>query len=527
MKNSERFLVCLVLALALCLPVASFAGNVAVVDVGQTDVRWDVQGGDFEQVVLTVALPNGNVIRREIKGGQPLVFELDGASEDGAYTYELVGTPRLDAATRKELADARKAGKDSEVIERLKGSGKLPRESAVQSGSFSVINGTLVDPDQQEGAPRKAAKAGKSGGTPQIITAADQVIPDDLIVQGSGCFGFDCVNNESFGFDTIRMKENNTRIKFEDTSTGTFPTNDWQLTANDSASGGASKFSIEDITGAKVPFTIRAGAATNSVFVDSTGRVGFRTSTPVLDLHVATSNTPAIRLEQNNSGGFTAQTWDIGANEANFFVRDVTGGSLLPFRIRPGAPTSSLDISSLGRVGIGTGTVDAPLEIRANPSSIGTGNALIKLVNPAGPVAIQFDPTDDGTFWNLSTPSDASVVINRNGNVGTEFTLTDTGNLTITGTLRTGGPTCAAGCDAVFEPDYKLLSIAEHAEAMWANKHLPNVDPVKPLEPIDLTERFGQVLNELEVAHIYIEQLHGGMEELKTRVRALEAEKQN
>jgi hypothetical protein len=62
---------------------------------------------------------------------------------------------------------------------------------------------------------------------------------------------------------------------------------------------------------------------------------------------------------------------------------------------------------------------------------------------------------------------------------------------------------------------------------MWANKHLPNVDPVKPLEPIDLTERFGQVLNELEVAHIYIEQLHGGMEELKTRVRALEAEKQN
>ena len=90
--------------------------------------------------------------------------------------------------------------------------------------------------------------------------AADQVIPDDLIVQGSGCFGFDCVNNESFGFDTIRLKENNTRIKFEDTSVGTFPTNDWQLTANDSASGGASKFSIEDITGAKVPFTITAGA---------------------------------------------------------------------------------------------------------------------------------------------------------------------------------------------------------------------------------------------------------------------------
>ncbi|NOT57981.1 MAG: hypothetical protein HOP18_25535, partial [Deltaproteobacteria bacterium] len=89
------------------------------------------------------------------------------------------------------------------------------------------------------------------------MSIADEVIPDDLIVQGSTCTGFDCVNGESFGFDTIRLKENNLRIKFEDTSTGAgFPTNDWQLTANDSASGGASKFSIEDITGAKVPFTI-------------------------------------------------------------------------------------------------------------------------------------------------------------------------------------------------------------------------------------------------------------------------------
>ena len=50
---------------------------------------------------------------------------------------------------------------------------------------------------------------------------ADEVIPDDLIVQGSNCVGFDCVNNENFGFDTVRLKENNTRLKFDDTSVGT------------------------------------------------------------------------------------------------------------------------------------------------------------------------------------------------------------------------------------------------------------------------------------------------------------------
>jgi hypothetical protein len=73
-----------------------------------------------------------------------------------------------------------------------------------------------------------------------------------------------------------------------------------------------------------------------------------------LDIHARTSNTPALRLEQSNSGGFAAQTWDIGANEANFFVRDVTGGLDAAIQVRPGAPTSSIDINASGNVGIGT-----------------------------------------------------------------------------------------------------------------------------------------------------------------------------
>src|SRR3979409_2743057 len=102
---------------------------------------------------------------------------------------------------------------------------------------------------------------------------ADFVIPDDLIVQGSACVGLDCVDGESFGFDTIRLKENNTRIKFDDTSTSVgFPNNDWQLTPKDSASGGLNKFSIENTTVATVPFTIVGPAPTNSLFIDSSGR---------------------------------------------------------------------------------------------------------------------------------------------------------------------------------------------------------------------------------------------------------------
>jgi hypothetical protein len=196
-----------------------------------------------------------------------------------------------------------------------------------------------------------------------IDPIADQVIPDDLIVQASLCVGFDCINNEAFGDATIKLKENNLRIRFEDTSVGVFATTDWTLTANDAGEGGANFFGIDDSTAGTRPFRVNAGAPTNSVLVQSNGKVGLRVDNPLLDIHMNTGDTPAIRLAQDNTGGFTPQTWDVAGNEANFFVRDLTGGQLLPFRIRPGAPTSSLDISSSGNVAIGQSAAPAKLTI--------------------------------------------------------------------------------------------------------------------------------------------------------------------
>ena len=219
---------------------------------------------------------------------------------------------------------------------------------------------------------------------------ADFVIPDDLIVQGSACVGLDCVDGESFGFDTLRLKENNTRIKFDDTSTSAgFPNNDWQLTANDSASGGLNKFSIENTTTATVPFTIVGAAPTNSLFVDSSGRLGIKTAVPGLNIHISTGDTPAQRFEQTSASGFTAQTWDVGANEANFFVRDLTGGSRLPFRIRPGAPTSSIDINAAGNVGVGTASPGFFNAIATHILTVhgGTTRGLLELANAANDAA--------------------------------------------------------------------------------------------------------------------------------------------
>ena len=378
----KRLLLMLVLSVLVlpALPALAQEAAVAEMSAGAAGLEWRPLAADYENAVLTVSTPGGTVIRRVFESGKvPALSLFDAKGQrlaDGAYNWELRIGPRVSPELRSQLAAAREAG-DHAALKRLQR--LLPAGPTVQSGSFRIVDGAVVAGGAAEGRVDAAAAGPQSAAQPGMsnVTAADQVIPDDLIVQQSLCVGFDCVNNESFGFDTIRLKENNTRIKFEDTSTGTFPSNDWQLTANDSASGGSNKFSIEDITGSRVPFTITAGATTNSIFVDSTGRVGFRTSTPVLDLHVATSNTPAIRLEQNNTGGFTAQTWDIGANEANFFIRDVTGGSLLSLRIRPGAPTSSVDISADGDVGIGTGSPSEKLTVVKNQND----NTIVRVEN--------------------------------------------------------------------------------------------------------------------------------------------------
>lgn len=211
----------------------------------------------------------------------------------------------------------------------------------------------------------------------------DQVFADDIIVQGSGCFGLDCVNNESFGFDTIILKENNLRIGFNDTSVGDFPSNEWQIEANQSASGGKNSFSILDITGTKTPFTIEAGARTSALYVASSGRIGVGTSNPTLDVNIKTGNTPAVRLEQDASSGFTAQTWDMAGNETNFFIRDVTGGSLLPFRIRPGAPTSSIDIQADGTIKIVNAIVpNSDVRLKKNFAKIDNAVGIIGQLNP-------------------------------------------------------------------------------------------------------------------------------------------------
>ena len=486
--------------------VAAVAGS-AGIDLRLTD--------DTRAVELRVAGPAGEVLRRSFAAGSTPSFAVereDGSRHaDGAYTWEL----RSIASPLRTRGEAEAGGEG------------IAEAGWVASGAFSIRNGAVVAADERE---RGDARATQPAAAPaSVLAPMDQVIPDDLIVQGSACVGLDCVNGESFGFDTIRLKENNLRIKFEDTSVGAFPTTDWQLTANDSASGGQAKFSIEDITGSRVPFTVEGGATTDSVYVDSTGRVGFRTATPVLDLHVNTSNTPGQRLEQNSSGGFTAQTWDIAGNEANFFVRDVTGGSRLPFRIRPGAPTSSIDISADGKVGIGTASPGQKLDVAEGDvkvSKTNGGTTSFFIVNTGGV---------NTSSWILRANSANGAFTFTESGVNTPFRIfkgaaantldvTTTG-VNVVGALSVGGTPMNVP-DYVFEPGYRLTPLADQEAFFRQHKHLPAVPPAKLGEDgrpvIDLAAYQMGMLEELEKAHLYIQQIDDELKAGSEQISALE-----
>ena len=53
---------------------------------------------------------------------------------------------------------------------------------------------------------------------------------------------------------------------------------------------------------------------------------------------------------------------------------------------------------------------------------------------------------------------------------------------------------------------------------MWAKGYLPAVGPTTPGAPLNVAEKLGAVLNELEHAHIYIEQVHTDLVDHRARL---------
>ena len=344
----ERVLPALLVCLALSVPILAASGErqpvpdqLATMMVGAYSIDW-LPKASAEAMQLTVSGPGDFFWTKTFpKGTRPqfAASDIGGPCLDGQYNYELTALPQAHALPRGEGA--------SLPLQ------PVARVGATQSGGFRLLGGSFM-----------AMHLSENAGQVQ-----DVLHYDDVIITGSLCVGFDCIDGESFGYCTHKLKENNLQLCFEDTSADTFPTNDWKIQINDTTSGGANYFTIWDVDGGVRPFTIEAGAPANSLYVEDYGRVGLGTSIPYVELHIKDSDSPTVRLEQDTSGGWTAQSWDVCGNESNFFVRDVTNGSKLPFRIQPNTPSSTLCLKSDGYVGIGTWSPESNLEIESTGSN--------------------------------------------------------------------------------------------------------------------------------------------------------------
>jgi len=315
-------------------------------------VDWTVLA-PYQRAVLTVSTPDGEVVRSEIGPGSAPTFsafdEKGEARPDGPYNWELWLDPILAPEVERRLAAALARG-DERAVRKIQRAHGLDRE-LVQSGTFVSSGGAFVTGEE----PDTQAPAAKLGS----VTAADQVIADDLIVQGNACVGPGCVNGMSFTLPLV-VRSTFPSLLFDDTSR-TSANHDWAFFVN-GVLDGSNSFSLANLTTATRPFSITGGAPNNSIFVDTIGQVGLGTSTPKARLHIK-HIIADILLETTIPG---MHRWTIRNLNGDFSISTAaaaTSGGGGRVGIRTLFPKADLHV-------YGSNTADTAIGIGPNPDGV-------------------------------------------------------------------------------------------------------------------------------------------------------------
>jgi hypothetical protein len=273
---------------------------------------------------------------------------------------------------------------------------------------------------------------------------------------------------------------------------------------------------------------VEASAGSNALYVDDYGRVGLGTSTPAVELEVRDGDTPSVRLNQDGSSGWSPQTWDLAGNEANFFIRDATNGSQLPFRIQPGADSNALTIKSNNSVGFGTwspddgGGAERFIEVKSDSQS---ARVVVDSADGAGNFGELLFQRANNNEWSFGNEDSQFYIYNygfgdyafRIDTATNDVTITQ--DLTITGQCTEADGACAP--DYVFEPDYELLTLQELREYITEYKHLPNVPSADEIEANGINMRAFNfaLLEKIEELTLYTLQQEQTIKELEAFIK--------
>lgn len=386
--------------IACCLIGSMMYAQTPELDVQTTQATVALQEEGAQSYQIDIAGPNNYHVTYKVEDANSLQIsplKEDGtAFGDGVYTVAVTPSFRLTEEHQAAMAEFRQRA-DQEGMAAYIAENNIPTGLEIITYHFGIRDGKFVSPNKHEGAMPPPTMSGyqadffasetiyASVNYFEVETPAQtmdltleeemQVFTQDVIIQGSLCVGVDCPSSQTFGFDTQILKENNLRLFFDDTSnSASFPANDWRLAANGTNNGDPSFFAIQDATANRTPFQIAAGAPNNALFVDANGDIGIGIPDATVEVHVRDGDSPTLRLEQDGSNGFASQTWDLAGNETNFFVRDVNGGSALPFRIFPGNSNDDQLVIRNSRIGVGTDNPSEELHIKAGNVQIEQGN---------------------------------------------------------------------------------------------------------------------------------------------------------
>lgn len=333
-------LVFLVLSVTVTVNVSAVSAketapaSIAEEMVNSSGIGW-LMKVDYQRLRLTLVRPDGSFTRKTYTSDDSPYLNLsdifgEGAC-DGHYNYEL----RVLAA---------ESGQGVPMKEN--------RARSVKSGTFEVRNGAVVtqsDPGE-------------------LSRVQDYVHNDDVVITGDLCVGSGCSDNIVFGMNGILLKSTTPQIKFSDASGGPTSYSTWNITVNDSGSG---YFAIEDKTYISTYdkiLTLNAGAGANALYLDSNGRLGMGTSTPLEELHILADNNPAIILEDDNG-----PVWRMAVNEYSFFLAPSTSAYVVPFKIGHTAPNNTLVLKNSGAIGIGTNAPAYSMEIERTSANCSFG----------------------------------------------------------------------------------------------------------------------------------------------------------